>query len=259
MLSLIPIYFYFVVSAWFPFRGLRRDLIRGALVFSAPVIILIGGWCTFNYVNNGVFTATTLTGHNLMRQASAYMDLAPDRFAPIKEVWKRDPTQFDESQYTRQERAQFVRQSVSLALYLYVHHPLLCIARAEQGWIAFWGTVGPEELDWSDSSRIGILQLLSAPAKFFVGEIKSVFLILALIAIPCAVFGLSIFNREEKFTFALAMWASVFAAFTEYGINNYRYSYPFLRLILYTVLVAGWTCVTGLSAKYKRPTDRLES
>jgi hypothetical protein len=83
--------------------------------------------------------------------------------------------------------------------------------------------------------------------NFLVREVEAVFLVLALLSIPCALFYPKAFTKLEYLTFAIALWVSVFAAFTEFGENR-RYCVPFYMLIIYTLLTRVWLWITATSS-----------
>ena len=85
-------------------------------------------------------------------------------------------------------------------------------------------------------------------ANFLVDEIKAVFLVLALLSLLCVFFRPQAFTKIEYLTFAMALWVSVFAAFTEYGQNR-RFGVPFYMLITYTVLTRGWLWIAAALLK----------
>ena len=87
MICLVPVYYCFLVPLWPPAKILRREAIKRTLFFALPVIVFILGWCGFNYFNNGYFTPTTRAGQQLMDQVDPYVDLAPDRFAVLRDIW----------------------------------------------------------------------------------------------------------------------------------------------------------------------------
>lgn len=55
------------------------------LTSTAPIL----GWCWFNYANVGFFTISTQTGLNLMGHSLAFIELAPDRYATIRDIYLR--------------------------------------------------------------------------------------------------------------------------------------------------------------------------
>ena len=87
MICLVPVYYCFLVPLWPPAKILGREAIKRTLFFALPVIVLILGWCGFNYFNNGFFSPTTRAGQQLMDQVDPYVDLAPDRFAVLRDTW----------------------------------------------------------------------------------------------------------------------------------------------------------------------------
>ena len=83
---------------------------------------------------------------------------------------------------------------------------------------------------------------------FLVREVEAVFLILALISLPCALVRLKVFTKLEYLTFAIALWVSVFASLTEYGENR-RFCVPFYMLIVYTLLTRAWVWISAASSQ----------
>ncbi len=72
-----------------------------------------------------------------------------------------------------------------------------------------------------------------------VQEVKALFLILALISIPCLLIRSDAFSRLEYLIFVLVIWNSLFAALTEYGENR-RFCVPFYMLIIYVLMTRAW-------------------
>jgi hypothetical protein len=244
---------------------LRRKAIKRTLFFALPVIVFILGWCGFNYLNSGYFTPTTRGGQQLMDQVDPYVYLAPDRFAALRDSWLQARQQTNPSPYftsvdvdekavpemerrTGKTDIQIDHELASLALYLEIHHPLLCLRRAEQGWMQFWGEPHPDEVEWPQGGKIRLAGFLAPMANFLVREVKAAFLVLALLSLPCALFRLKTFTKMEYLIFASALWVSVFAAFTEFGENR-RFCIPFYMLIIYTVLTRGWVWIAATSSK----------
>jgi len=265
MICLVPVYYCFLVPLWPPANILRRDAIKRTVFFALPVMVFILGWCGFNYFNSGYFTPTTRAGEHLMMQVAAYVDLAPDRFAVLRDAWIQSRQQYltspdgdNEAVYysappemerrTGETETQVSHEFASLALYLEIHHPLLCLRRAEQGWMLFWGEPRPEEVAWPQGGRVRLAEFVTATAYFLVREVKAAFWVLALLSIPCAFFRLKAFTKLEYLTFTMALWVSVFMAFTEFG-SSQRYCVPFYMLIVYTVLTRFWLWITATSLK----------
>jgi hypothetical protein len=261
MLCLVPLYYCFLAPLWSPARIFSREAIKRTLSFALPAIILIFGWCGFIYFNTGSFTPTTAAGHNLMDQVDPYVELAPERFAALRDAWirfrlynKNFPNRnanpvFDEAvpevqRQTGKTAKQVWHEYQSLAFYLAIHHPLLYLRRAEQGWIQFWAEPTLGESAWPDVGTVTPVEFLMTMADFLVREIEAVFLVLALFSIPCALARLKTFSKLEYLIFAMTLWVSVFAALTEFGENR-RFCVPFYMLIIYNLLTRGWVWINA--------------
>lgn len=265
MMCLVPVYLCFLVPLWRPAKILQRENLRKALGFALPVVVLILGWCGFNYLNHGYFSPTTRAGQQLMDQVDPYVYLAPDRFGVLRDAWlqARQQTKDDSNhlpldtfaaalpemeRQTGKTEIQLSQELASLAVYLAIRHPFLWLRRVEQGWVQFWGEPDPKEVDWPPSGKVGLIESVGAMSKFVLREIKAAFLVLALLSIPCALFRPKAFTRIEYLIFTMALWVSIFAAFTEFG-DNRRFCVPFYMLIVYTVLTRGWIWITATSVQ----------
>ena len=261
MLCLAPVYYCFLVPPWPPAKILKREAIKRTFFFAFPLTVFILGWCGFNYFNSGYFTPTTRAGQQFMDQVDPYVDLAPDRYAALRDIWLQSrqqapshPNGTQEGAYliavpqmekrTGKTEIQVSHEFASLALYLEIHHPLLCLRRAEQGWMQFWGEPNGAEVEWPQGGRVSLDESLMALANFLTREVKGAFLVLALLSVPCAFFRLKAFTKVEYLIFAIALWVSIFAGFTEFGQNR-RFCVPFYMLILYTLLTRGWVWITA--------------
>jgi hypothetical protein len=271
MICLVPVYYGFLVPLWPPAKILRRENIQKTLGFGLPVMVLILGWCGFNYFNSGYFTPTTRAGQQLMDQVDPYVDLAPERFAVLRDIWLQfrrqgltHPNGTVEDVYeivlpemekrTGKTSIQICHELASLALYLEIHHPFLWLRRAEQGWIQFWGEPDPDEAAWPERDKMGLAAFANPLANFLVREVKAVFLLLTFLSIYCALFRLKVFTKLEYLIFAITSWCSTFAAFTEFGENR-RFCVPFYMLIIYTVFSRGWVWTAAASLKSPSPTS----
>ncbi|MGD0224082.1 MAG: hypothetical protein ABSF71_17270 [Terriglobia bacterium] len=263
-ICLVPVYYCFLVPLWPLAKIFRPEGLKRSLFFALQVIVFLLGWCGFNYFNSGYFTPTTLSGENLMDQVDPYVDLAPGRFALLRDTWlqsrwklKGTPNKNATLVYgdavselerrTGETGFQISHEYKSLALYLQIHHPLLCLRRAEQSWMQFWGEPTWDEVVWPEGGRVTLDEFLMTMANFLVREVEAFFLVLALLSIPCALFRLKAFTKLEYLVFAIALWVSVFAAFTEFGENR-RFCVPLYMLIIYTFLTRIWLWITATSS-----------
>lgn len=259
MLCLVPVYYCFLVRLWPPGKMSGREAIKRTIYYALPVVVLILGWCGFNYFNNGYFTPTVRAGQQLMDQVDPYVALAPDRFAVLRDAWIHSPWDGkgppnknftllygsvlpELEKRTGKTEIQIAHDYQSLALYLQIHHPLLCLRRVEQGWMQFWGEPTVGEIDWPPGGGVGVDEFLMTMDDFLIRQVKAVFLVMALLSIPCALFRRKVFTKLEYLTFAVALWVSVFAALVEFGENR-RFCVPFYMLIIYTVMTRGWAWI----------------
>jgi hypothetical protein len=261
MICLVPLLFPFVVPVWPLSNLLRRDTFVKAAAFTLPALALILGWCGLVYRNSGSFSPTTLAGRNLMDQVDPWVELAPPQFAVLRETWiehrernRNSPIKnvnpvFDESvpeivAKTGWSSSRVEHGFQSMAIYLIVHHPGLYLRRAEQGWIQFWAEPTRDEVVIPDAASVTPAEFFLTFTDFMVRQVKAMFLVLALISIPCLLLRSQAFSRIDYLIFALALWNSIFAALTEYGENR-RFCVPFYLLILYVLMTRGWVWVRG--------------
>jgi len=146
---------------------------------------------------------------------------------------------------TGQTEAQVSRDLSALAVYMEIHYPAHSLRRAELGWIQFWGQPSPEEYLWPPDGQMRINSFLLVMSDFLIRDVKAVFLTLSLISIVCAFVRRQTFSKLEYLTFAVAVWISVFAAFTEFG-DNRRFCVPLYMLIVYTVATRLWLWIATL-------------
>ena len=269
MLCLVPVYYFLLIPLWPLAKILKRQLIRRTLIFALPVIVFVLGWCGFNYFNNGLFTPTTRAGQQLMNQVDPYVYLAPDRFAMLRDIWVQSrqvhppphnasadetygETLAEMERRTGKTEFQVAHEAASLAIYLQIHHPLLCLRRAELGCMQFWGDPSPEESEWRQGGKARLTEFVMAMANFLVREVKAAFLLLALLSVPCALFRLKAFTKVEYLIFAIALWVSAFAAFTEFG-DNRRFCVPLYMLIIYTVMTRVWMWIAATPSECPDP------
>ena len=226
------------------------------MAFTVPALVLILGWCGVVHRNSGRFALTTVAGHNLMDQVNPWVELAPSQFALLRDNWikYREVTRatdinnvnpvFDRSvaaiSAETGRNPELVRSDYeALARYLMIHHPGLYLRRAEQGWIQFWAEPTRDEVVLPDAGSVTPAEFFMTFTDFMVREVKALFLILALISIPCLLARSKAFSRIEYLIFTLALWNSVFAALTEYGENR-RFCVPFYMLIVYVLMTRAW-------------------
>jgi hypothetical protein len=129
-----------------------RSAGRVGLVFLTSIVPILG-WCWFNYAKVGFFTLSTQTGMSLMDHTLAFIELAPDRYATIRNIYLR---------HRDEERARTGRHNVSwkglpdamaatglslpalsmelerMSRDMFMRHPLLYARGVVQAWVDFW-------------------------------------------------------------------------------------------------------------------------
>ena len=150
---------------------------------------------------------------------------------------------------TGESKDQVWHEFQQLGYYLALHHPLLYLRRAEQGWIQFWSEPTLDEVEWPDYSAVTPSEFVMTLTSFLVREAEAAFLMLALFALGGALVGWNGFTRLEYLIFASAVWVSIFASLTEYGENR-RFCVPYYMLIVYVLMTRLWIwIVPGISGE----------
>ena len=251
----------------------RTDRIQQLVSFAAPAGTLLLGWCLFNWLSIGYFGFTTLIGFSLTNQSGAFIELAPDKYASVRDPYLkareeqikqtgtyamaifRAAPEIDKN--TGYDRVQLTRELTKMSLELFVAHPIRYAAGVLRAWVRFW----QPPLYWRSSS--------------FFGEIRARPLFLALAAIEILtlalanfVFLLSSANLLRLFlvqkpqlgfdacVMAIVLTVSVVQALLEFGDNS-RYSVPTAPLVLYTVMVSFWHFQRGDFSTWSRKGDRI--
>jgi len=123
-----------------------------AVTFLTPVVAILG-FCGFNYVTAGSFTLSTQTGIYLMDHAIAFIELAPDRYATIRDIYVR---QRDEKLARRGlhnavweglpeamaatglSLPAISREFARMSIEMFVRHPVRYARGVLQAWLEFW-------------------------------------------------------------------------------------------------------------------------
>ena len=265
MICLVPVYYCFLVPLWPPAKLLQREAIRRTLFFALPVIVFVLGWCGFNYFNSGYFTPTTRAGQQLMDQVDPYVDLAPDRFAVLRDVWLQSRRQALTSpptgplnlfmrtrcrKWKGKRGKQTSRSPMNSLLSPFIWKsiiPFFASGAPNKAGYSSGGNPPEMKSEWPQGGKVRLDEFLMTMANFLVREVEAVFLVLALLSLPCALFRLKAFTKLEYLIFAIALWVSVFAAFTEFGENR-RFCVPLYMLIVYTLMTRVWMWIAATSS-----------
>ena len=264
MLALVPL--YLVLLAWRTWRRKMR-FAEGAMQvmsFIGPVFLVVFGWSLFNKSVVDYFGLTTLSGYTWMEHSGRFIELVPDQYAEIKAVYleyeeeqiKRGRPQTNTIWYAHPEMMtrtglSYVELSAALntmSMEMVARYPTLFAQNFVEMWYKFWEPANfwlIEEIKFS--SVANFLQLIWYVQGIGWIIIKYLFWLVSLYYI------FQLFRRQidSGVEFNVLLIAIVFsvsvlqAVAGGYG-DNHRYSIPFDPLILYVVLVGGWTLVSHI-------------
>ena len=251
----------------------RTDRIRQLGTFAAPAGTLLLGWCIFNWLSIGYFGFTTLIGFNLTNHSGAFIELAPDKYANIRDPYlKARAEQIKETgtyamtifraaheidRKTGYARVQMTRALTRMSLELFVAHPIRYAAGVLRAWVAFW----QPPLYWRSSQFFGeigmrpFFRALAAIEILTLALANLVFLLRS--ADLLRLFLLQKLRVDfDACVIATVLTISVVQALLEFGDNS-RYSVPTGPLVLYTVIVSVWHFRHGDFSTWSRKSDRI--
>ena len=131
---------------------LGRSCARAALV-AVPALALVLGWAAFNHARVGFFTLSTQAGLALFDHSLAFIELAPDRWAHIRDVavrhrdarlaagnghaaaWDALPELLAT---TGLPLPALSRELEKMSVEMFLRHPLRYTSGVAQAWVDFW-------------------------------------------------------------------------------------------------------------------------
>jgi hypothetical protein len=217
-----------------------------------PAALLMLGWSAFNYVKAGYFGLTALGGYSLTNHSGAFMELAPDRYATIRDIyldyrkiqvarlgnnamtiWKAYPHILQATGYSY---VQLSRQLTRLSLWLFVHHPLLYMSHVGLSVRRFWEpTFYPPTLR-ANAVRVnaGLATIWLAQRRILMG-VYYIFFMAALHSLFSAWFQRSSpFFKFLCLPIGVTVWGCLVQALVEFGENG-RYAIPYQSLLILVV------------------------
>ncbi len=132
--------------------GIWRPAGRIGLAFLTSTALILG-WCWFNYAKVGFFTISTQTGLTLMGHSLAFIELAPDRYATIREIYirhrdeKRARTGGHAAIWEGLPEAMAATglslpalssQLTRMSIEMFARHPLRYASGVVHAWVDFW-------------------------------------------------------------------------------------------------------------------------
>lgn len=154
LLFLIPLYFLFFVSCWLVRRVSFGEWTKPLLAFTVPAVVMVFSWLLFNKVTIDYFGLSTARGFILTSSSGAFMELAPDEYATIRDIYLKHrkimiartgwhPTTIGLAKREIQEATGLSYMELNsvlteLAIKLFREHPILYAKNVATSWVNFW-------------------------------------------------------------------------------------------------------------------------
>lgn len=231
--------------------------IKYAVIFIIPFIVIIFGWCLFNKLKLDYFGPTTLTGYNLTQHSGAFMELAPDEYSQIRDIylkfrqeriaesgthsmtiWRAAP---EIQKATGLSFSELSKQLAKMSLTMFIHHPVLYSQGVFKAWVRFWSSPNYWKRDKLHPQRLaGLMIAIWWAERVVLLAINFLFLVIVLYFLYQNLFRKHVSNSVlDLLIIAIVISASIIQALTEYGENG-RYSIPVQPLIIYIALISVW-------------------
>ncbi len=248
--------------------GLRwptRRALGSAALATAPPVAMVLAWCAVIYTQIGVFTLSTQSGFGMVNHTIDYIERAPERYAPVRDVlirtreariaevgharntiWYAWPEIHRVTGWSLPEAS---RQLQRMCAEMIVHDPLRYARSVASAWVDFW-TV---PISW----RLEGLR----PAAF-VEPLQSLWWIehkllrLSNLVMVLLVLGVTVSGRLRRAVrwdvgltaiAATVLGSSLIQALADQGASS-RYALPTQALVVLLLAVAGWRARPGAKA-----------
>ncbi len=235
-------------------RSHLRRAVRQASLAALPGVLMILAWSSFNYARVGNFTLSTQIGIGLMNQSLAFIELAPDRYGAIRDIYvkHRDAKLAQTGRHNANWDAIPELQAVtglslpalsqeltSLSVYLFLHHPIRYGIGVTRAWIGFWSVPNYWFLDRLSPRWFAAPLLFAWSIEHGLLRLVNVaFLITSALALVSRRFrGRIGYDLTLASISAVVLAASLVQALSEYG-ENARYAVPVQALIVVAVALA---------------------
>lgn len=135
-------------------RVLSAAAIKSGSLAALPALLLVLGWCALLYVKVGFFTLSTQSGFGLANHSIAFMELAPDRYAVIRDILLKNREEMlatvghyrntiwhawpEIRQVTGMSLPEAAREVQKMSLEMFAHHPVRYGVSVARAWVDFW-------------------------------------------------------------------------------------------------------------------------
>jgi len=240
----------------------RRSSFRklALLSFALPAMALIVGWSVVNRITVNYFGVTTLTGFNLTNHSGGFMELAPEEYASVRDIYldyRKRNIELDGTHSMTIWRAipemeaktglsygDLSSKMTKLSIGLFAEHPLLYLASVSEAWIKFWKVTIhwiPEKLKYMN--LVKVIAIVWQPERYILLLTNFLFLTASARQAYRLVSRKAAARPEVLLMGSVVLIASIIQALMEYG-ENARYSIPFQPLVMLMV----FTMVSGMLA-----------
>ena len=242
-------------ASWIIGRSNRRVILRHMVLAALPSVFLVLGWCSVNYVKLGSFTFSTQSSMGLVEQALGFIELAPDRYATIRDIYvrHRDAKVARVGHYrgveydgfpdiraaTGLSRPALDRELSRMSVELFLRHPLRYAVGVMYGWIDFWMVPNYWRLELLQPAWLAPpLSLLWSLEHWLLRILNLAFVLLLAACVVSKQLRYRIGWSFELFTIsALVIFSSIVQALTAYA-ENARYGVTSQALVVVVILLA---------------------
>jgi hypothetical protein len=237
-------------------KGSAAPRARRVAAFVVPAAGLMLAWCVFNWSRVGYFGLMSTVGFGLSNHSGEFIELAPERYAPIREpylrvvrrqiaesgsrseaIFEAAPEIYRETGWTEVELS---RRLTRMSVEMFIAHPLLYARTVLRGWNRFWipdAYFGVPNQFYNPAFG-GFVRKLWKIQKRVWFAVNVLFLLIAVWSVLQLMRGRSSMDFDCN-VIAVVLAASVVQAALELGENS-RYSVPTVPLVVYVVTV--WLC-----------------
>jgi hypothetical protein len=260
---LAPVYFVFLLmmSRLGPMRRTHLAIFAG----SAGALLL--GWSFVNWWNVGYFSISTQLGFGLTNQSGAFIELAPEQYAAIRDPYLKARSKqiaatgtqtntiyraWDEIQReTGYDEIRLLTEVTKMSLQLFTAHPILYARGVARSWLNFWVPPLSVGMPFLGGHSKGIYHgppLLAALARtartIQAKEVPALMVLNLIFLLLVASMMMRLLMRVLPFGFdqaaiAVVIIASLVQAMVEFGDG--RFAVPTFPLVIYTVIVGLWS------------------
>jgi hypothetical protein len=253
LLMLFPVFLLFFLIDLFKNRVSVSAKSAYLTAFVTPSAVILLGWCSFNKITLDYFGLTTLTGYNLSQHSGAFMELAPEKYSEIRDIylkyrdaniqksgthsmtiWRAIP---EMQAKTGLSYSDLSKEMERLSMRLFVGHPVLYLKGVLEAWLRFWKA----PIVWLPEKvrSMGLRTFLEdvwQVERYGLVALKIIFLFSAGYLVVSVVRRRTL-DFLTTFMVFIVLVGSIVQALTEFG-DNARYSFPFQPLMLYVAVIS---------------------